>query len=107
MVTTTYFVEEVGHDEGRGAQVCPTEIEKTLLEHPSVGERQLTPLRTTSGARSEACEKGAVLTAKDALKFCRERLAHYKVPRHVEFLDELPKTTSGKINKKALQTEGL
>ncbi|HAO94089.1 MAG: hypothetical protein A2X93_05975 [Deltaproteobacteria bacterium GWC2_56_8] len=107
-----YFVErKSGMMKVAGLKVYPTEIEKTLLEHPSI--REASVISVKDDLRGEvpkayiALKKGAVLTAKEALKFCRERLAHYKVPRHVEFLDELPKTTSGKINKKALQTEGL
>lgn len=107
-----YFVErKSGMMKVAGLKVYPAEIEKALLEHPLIREASVVSVK--DDLRGEVpkayitLKKGAALTAKEALKFCRERLAHYKVPRHVEFLDELPKTTSGKINKKALQTEGL
>ncbi|MBI5454285.1 MAG: AMP-binding protein, partial [Deltaproteobacteria bacterium] len=107
-----YFVErKSGMMKVAGLKVYPAEIEKALLEHPLIREASVVSVK--DDLRGEVpkayitLKKGAALTAREALKFCRERLAHYKVPRHVEFLDELPKTTSGKINKKALQTEGL
>lgn len=107
-----YFVErKSGMMKVAGLKVYPAEIEKALLDHPLIREASVVSVK--DDLRGEVpkayitLKKGAALTAREALKFCRERLAHYKVPRHVEFLDELPKTTSGKINKKALQTEGL
>jgi acyl-CoA synthetase (AMP-forming)/AMP-acid ligase II len=50
-------------------------------------------------------KNGARLTEKEVLLFCRERLAHFKMPRIVEIRESLPKIGSGKINKKALQME--
>ncbi|WP_162216775.1 AMP-binding enzyme, partial [Acidiplasma cupricumulans] len=45
------------------------------------------------------------LTEKDVIDFCRDKLAVYKVPKIIEFRDELPKTLVGKVDKKALRGE--
>jgi acyl-CoA synthetase (AMP-forming)/AMP-acid ligase II len=46
---------------------------------------------------------GAKLTDKEIIDFCRQRLAHYKAPKSVEFIDALPKNASGKILKRELR----
>jgi long-chain acyl-CoA synthetase len=46
---------------------------------------------------------GSSLTAEDVIAFCRESLTPYKVPDHVEFIDELPKTNVGKILRRELR----
>jgi acyl-CoA synthetase (AMP-forming)/AMP-acid ligase II len=48
---------------------------------------------------------GHALSEEDIVAFCRERLANYKVPRHVEFRDDLPRNPSGKILKRVLARE--
>ena len=47
-------------------------------------------------------EKGVTMTDKDIMKECQKRLENFMVPKHVAFLDELPKTTTGKIKKTGL-----
>lgn len=105
-----YFVDrKTGMMKVAGLKVYPAEIEAALLEHPDVKEVSVIAAKDT--LRGEvpkaiiALKGFRAVTEKDILKFCRDRLAHYKVPRIVEFRDELPKTGSGKINKKALQRE--
>jgi acyl-CoA synthetase (AMP-forming)/AMP-acid ligase II len=46
---------------------------------------------------------GTAATAAELIAFCRDRIAHYKAPKEVRFLDALPRTGSGKITKKALR----
>lgn len=46
--------------------------------------------------------KGAELSAEELVEFCRSRLAAYKIPRAVQFVDDLPKTSSGKIMRRKL-----
>ena len=48
-------------------------------------------------------KKDSELTAEDVLEHCRKHLTGYKVPRHVEFRDELPKTNVGKILRRELR----
>jgi len=42
---------------------------------------------------------GETLTAEDVREFCRDQIAHYKVPRHIRFVDEFPMTVTGKVQK--------
>ncbi|MBI5583569.1 MAG: acyl-CoA synthetase, partial [Deltaproteobacteria bacterium] len=48
-------------------------------------------------------KEGALLNEREIIELARNKMAHYKVPRSVEFLDSLPTTSVGKIDKKALQ----
>jgi long-chain acyl-CoA synthetase len=50
-------------------------------------------------------KKNPALTADDVIRHCREQLTPYKVPRHVEFRAELPKTNVGKILRRVLRDE--
>ena len=48
-------------------------------------------------------KKGEKATEREIIKFCKERIAAYKIPKSVEFMDSLPKLGSGKISKKRLK----
>jgi long-chain acyl-CoA synthetase len=105
-----YFVERKGGMmKVAGHKVFPLEIEQVLLDHPEIKEAAV--IAAKDRLRGEVPKAIIVpkhmagLTEKDVLLFCRERLAHYKVPRIVDIRDSLPKIGSGKINKKALQME--
>ncbi|MBI5827529.1 MAG: AMP-binding protein [Deltaproteobacteria bacterium] len=105
-----YFVErKTGMMKVAGLKVYPAEIEAALLEHPDV--KEVSVIAAKDYLRGEvpkaiiALKGFRAVTEKEILRFCRGRLPHYKVPRIIEFRNELPKTGSGKINKKALQME--
>ncbi|HVJ66180.1 MAG TPA: long-chain fatty acid--CoA ligase, partial [Bdellovibrionota bacterium] len=51
-------------------------------------------------------KKNPALTAQAVKDFCRDKLTSYKVPKFVEFIDELPKTNVGKILRRALREDG-
>ena len=59
--------------------------------------------RLTAEAIADITSTGATLDANGLISWCRESLTAYKVPRHVEFRDELPKTNVGKILRRALR----
>jgi long-chain acyl-CoA synthetase len=92
-----------------GFQVWPREIEEVLATHPSVMEVGVAGV--PDAAKGEVAHAWVVLkagksaTAEELRSFCRERLAPYKVPAHVEFRSELPKTMVGKILRRALAAE--
>lgn len=105
-----YFVErKCGMMKVAGFKVFPLEIEQVLLDHPGIKEAAvITAKDRLRGEVPKAIivpKHGWDLTEKEVLQFCRERLAHYKLPRLVEIRQSLPKSGSGKINKKALQME--
>lgn len=89
-----------------GYNVFPSEIEKVIAEHPQVHE--VAVARVTDPRRGEAPrafvvpKDGADLSRRDILSHCRENLAHYKVPRSVEFRKELPKNLLGKVLRREL-----
>ncbi len=83
-----------------GHKVAPEEVEAVLMRHPGV--REVVVLAMPDSTRGEVVR--AVIVAKgdpppiSALRqFCRERLATYKVPRHWEFRDDLPRSPLGKV----------
>jgi long-chain acyl-CoA synthetase len=79
------------------------------LQHHAVKEAAVIGVK--DGIRGEVAKAFVVLKdnmyldKKDLVEFCQEDLAHYKIPKMVEYRDALPKIGSGKINKKALVTE--
>jgi long-chain acyl-CoA synthetase len=94
-----------------GFQVWPREIEEVLAKHPSVGEVGVAGVPDAS--KGEAVKAWVVLrvgttaSEEELRRFCREELAPYKVPAHVEFRAELPKTLVGKVLRRALRDEHL
>jgi fatty-acyl-CoA synthase len=90
-----------------GENISSLEIEKALLAHPSVYEIAVVPVPDERwGEVPKALvvlKPGLEATEVELLEFCRARVAHYKAPRTVEFLESLPKTGTGKILKKELR----
>ena len=90
-----------------GYNVYPREVEEVLFEHRDVVEAAV--IGVPDPDFGEAVHAFVVL--KDGVKedveslesYCRKRLAKYKVPKHFEFLDELPKNTTGKILRRSLK----
>jgi len=92
-----------------GENVFPREIEEVLNRHPAVAASGVTrledPMRgEVPVAFVELAEdlEDAPPTDRDLISFCREHLAGYKVPKHVLFIDELPRNATGKIMRKDL-----
>ena len=90
-----------------GENISSLEIEKALLAHPSVYEIAVVPVPDERwGEVPKALvvlKPGLEATEAELLEFCRARVARYKAPRTVEFLESLPKTGTGKILKKELR----
>jgi len=90
-----------------GENISSLDLEKTILAHPSVYEVAVIPVPDEKwGEVPKALvvlKPGTKATEQELLEFCRSRIAHYKVPRSVEFLDSLPKTGTGKILKRDLR----
>jgi fatty-acyl-CoA synthase len=90
-----------------GENVYSTEVENALYMHPAVLEAAAfgVPDETWGETVRAAVvlRPGGSASADEIIALCRGRLAAYKIPRSIVFLDELPKTGSGKISKKALR----
>ncbi|HVX22392.1 MAG TPA: AMP-binding protein [Acidimicrobiales bacterium] len=101
-----------------GENVYPAEIEAVLRGHPSVADCAVIGLPSTRWGESpvavvvgtgrppdEADLDEADLDEADLIEYCRERLAHYKAPRRVDRVDEIPRTAVGKVDKARLRAE--
>jgi fatty-acyl-CoA synthase len=86
-----------------GENVYPREIEEFLYRHPKIQDVQVIGVPDDRYGE-EICawvklRPGATATEEDIKSFCRDQIAHYKVPRYVKFVDEFPMTVTGKIQK--------
>ncbi|WP_156137296.1 MULTISPECIES: long-chain-fatty-acid--CoA ligase FadD [Pantoea] len=91
-----------------GFNVYPNEIEDVLMQHPKVREAAAIGVPSDlSGEAVKVCivKKDASLTKEDVLDHCRRQLTGYKVPKIIEFRDDLPKTNVGKILRRELRDE--
>jgi fatty-acyl-CoA synthase len=88
-----------------GENVYPAEIEAVLVEHASVVECAVIGVPDDRWGESGCAYivSRSALTEQDVLAHCHTRLARYKIPKHVRFVDELPRTGSGKVKKDALR----
>jgi len=90
-----------------GLNVYPREVEEVLHQHPKIAE--VAVIGVPDELRGEMVKALIVLkpdetaTPLEVIKYCRDRLASFKVPRQMEFRDELPKGPTGKILKRALR----
>ena len=86
-----------------GENVYPREIEEFLFTHPAVADVQVIGVPDkTYGEEIVAWVKlhpSHQATADDLRAFCKGRIAHFKTPKHIKFVDEFPMTISGKVQK--------
>ena len=92
-----------------GMYVSPFEVEATLGEHSAVLESAVIGITDGDGlTKSKAfvvLGEGQQASAEDLKAFVKDRLAPYKYPRAIEFIDELPKTATGKIQRFRLRDQ--
>jgi len=89
-----------------GYNVYPREVEEVLYSHPDVVEAAVIGVPDPDYGemvRAFVVTKNPELTEEQLLAYCRERLAKYKVPGEIDFLEELPKNATGKILRRALK----
>lgn len=90
-----------------GMNIYPAEIEAALEQHPAIYDVAVFGIPSDEWGElvhaTIVLAPGVDVTADDVMAFGRERLAGYKIPRSVEFTDELPRTGSGKILKRQLR----
>ena len=86
-----------------GVYVSPFEVEATLMQHPAVLESAVIGIEDADGLTKTKAfvvvKPGGAISDAELKAFVKERLAAYKYPRFIEFVDELPKTATGKIQR--------
>jgi len=91
-----------------GFNVYPNEVEDVVVKHPKVLEAAAVGVpdeKSTEAVKIFVVKKSDDLTAEDLKAFCKENLTGYKVPKHYEFREELPKSNVGKILRRHLKEE--
>ena len=93
-----------------GNNIYPAEVENALFQHPDVHEAAVYGIKDVE--KGEAVKAAIVLKPgskplpEEIINFCRSTIAKYKAPRQVIFVDELPKSPTGKILKRILRKKG-
>lgn len=94
-----------------GFNIYPRDVEEVLYEHPKVKEAAVAgipdPYRGETVKAYIVLKDGETATEEEIISFCRENMARYKVPKVVQFREDLPKTLVGKILRRALVEEEL
>ena len=92
-----------------GFNVYPNEVDDILFAHPKVEEACTVGMpdeyRGETVVAYVVARPGELLTEEEIIKYCRENLAAYKVPRQIYFIDELPKSSIGKILRRELRAK--
>ena len=91
-----------------GFNVFPNEVEAVVNEHPAVLECGCVGIEGESSQELVkvfiVLHEGQTLSEEEIISFCREKLTAYKVPKHIEFIKEIPKTNVGKVLRRELKT---
>jgi acyl-CoA synthetase (AMP-forming)/AMP-acid ligase II len=89
-----------------GENVSPEEVEAVLLSHPGVADAGVSAIEDPEWQQAVVARvvigNGAEVTEGELREFCRERLAGFKVPKAIEFVDELPRNEQGKLLRREI-----
>ena len=90
-----------------GANVFPAEVECALAEHPDIADVVVIGLADPEWGRRvhavvQLADPATPLTEQQVIAYAKTRLAAYKVPKTVEFVDEIPRTAATKVNRSAM-----
>ncbi|WP_256290112.1 class I adenylate-forming enzyme family protein [Halobellus inordinatus] len=92
-----------------GENISSIEVQDTIFDHPDVKVAAVIGVPHEKWGETPKAlvvtREGSDLTEEELIEFCREKLAHYKCPTSVEFREELPQTSTGKIQKYELRAE--
>ena len=90
-----------------GENIYPREVEEVLYSHPAIQEAAVIgipdPYWVEKVHAVVTLNEGASVTEDELIAFCKEKIARFKAPKSVEFVDSLPKNPSGKILKRELR----
>jgi acyl-CoA synthetase (AMP-forming)/AMP-acid ligase II len=96
--------------ETAGGVVYPGDVERTLISHPAVAEAGVVGVSGTEGTVGAAfivLFRGAQTTEAELVAYCREMLPEYQIPSSIAFIDELPRSSVGKLMRHALKAAAL
>ncbi|XP_054260339.1 medium-chain acyl-CoA ligase ACSF2, mitochondrial-like [Macrosteles quadrilineatus] len=92
-----------------GENISPKEVEEYLVSHPDIIDAQVYGVSNERLGEEVGCSlrltPGAKLTEQEVKDFCKDKIAYFKIPKYFEFLEEFPKTGSGKVQKFKLREE--
>lgn len=92
-----------------GENISPEEVENVLYSHPKVEEAAVIGIPDPEwGQQPKAVvvlKKGEKATPEELIEYCRQKLSSFKRPRYVAFIDELPRTSTGKVLKRVLREQ--
>lgn len=95
----------------RGENISAFEVEAIIGQHPAVLECAAVGVPSELGEEEVkvvvVLRPGAQLSPEELLDFCEGKMAHFMIPRFVEFVPELPKTSTGKVEKYRLREQGV
>ena len=95
----------------RGENISSFEVEQVILSHPAVATAAVFPVASELAEDEVMCaivkKPGGTLTEVELIRYCKPLLAYFAVPRFVEFVDALPATENGKIQKYKLRERGV
>lgn len=95
----------------RGENISSFEVEKVIVSHPNVLESAAFPVPSELGEdevkANVVLKPGKTLSPEDLIAYCNERMAYFAIPRYLEFVDELPKTATNRVEKYRLKEAGI
>ena len=94
-----------------GENIYPPEIEEFLCGHPGISEVAVVGLPDPVYGEVVSAwivpRPGAVLSGSEVSRYCVGQIAHFKVPKYVEIVEQLPRTVTGKVRKSVLREQGI
>jgi crotonobetaine/carnitine-CoA ligase len=95
----------------RGENISSFEVEKVINSNPKVLESAVYAVPSELGEDevkgSVVLKPGETLSPEELIKYCNDRMAYFAIPRYLEFVEELPKTPTGRVEKYRLREAGL
>jgi len=92
-----------------GENVYPAEVENVVYQHPAIAEVAVIgvphPKWQEVGKAIVVVKEGQTLTEAEVIEFCQDKLARYKIPKSVNFVEVLPRTAAGKVLKRELRAQ--
>ena len=86
-----------------GENIYPREIEDFLYTHPKIAAVAVFGVPDKFYGEEVACwielHQGEIATPEEIIEFCKDNIAHFKIPRHIRFVETFPMTVTGKVQK--------